>query len=101
MGEKGDMREETDHLIFDFVDFTGKTHIIDVRNKHTGEHIGEIRWFGRWRKYCFFPNDNTVYDAKCLTDITNILIELMKEHKEKKASRANDLKGKNNQKDGD
>ncbi|MHA1807005.1 MAG: hypothetical protein ACTSX2_05480 [Candidatus Thorarchaeota archaeon] len=101
MGEKGDMREETDHLIFDFVDFTGKTHIIDVRNRNTGYYIGGIRWFGRWRKYCFFPNPDTVYDSKCLKDISDFLNELMRGHREKKRATANALREKTHQKGGD
>lgn len=81
MGEKGDMYEETEHLDFDFVGYTGKTHIITVINKHSDDYIGEIKWFGRWRKYCFFPVEGTVYDAKCLHDISNFLVELMNDRK--------------------
>lgn len=31
--------------------------------------LGRIAFFGRWRKYCFYPNINTLYDHWCLTEI--------------------------------
>jgi hypothetical protein len=32
--------------------------------------LGEVRWFSSWRRYCFFPNPGTVFDAACLGEIT-------------------------------
>lgn len=48
---------------------SGKTTIYAVRSKGTGGTLGEVRWFGRWRKYAFFPVDGTVFDQACLRDI--------------------------------
>jgi hypothetical protein len=31
--------------------------------------IGQIRFYGAWRKYCFFPAPHTVFDSACLNEI--------------------------------
>ena len=40
--------------------------------------LGEIKWFGAWRQYCFFPEGDTIFDRKCLTYINNFLEEVNK-----------------------
>lgn len=34
--------------------------------------LGEIRWFGRWRKYVFYPEPNMLFDQSCLETIGRI-----------------------------
>ena len=38
--------------------------------------IGVIKWYGAWRKFCFFPNSDTVWDSNCLTSITYLTMKL-------------------------
>ena len=52
-----------------------KTPIYHIISKNSEDEIGIIKWFGAWRKYCFFPNGNTVWDNKCLQYIINFLNE--------------------------
>jgi hypothetical protein len=61
-----------------------KTPIYYLCNK-TDERIslGEIKWNGRWRKYCYYPVEDTVFDAKCLQEIINFLEHLREERKQK------------------
>ena len=40
--------------------------------------LGEIKWFGAWRQYCFYPEGNTIFDRKCLTYINSFLEEVNK-----------------------
>lgn len=42
--------------------------------------LGEIGWFASWRKYCFFPGYNTIYETKCLQDIIDFINLLMLDH---------------------
>jgi hypothetical protein len=35
------------------------------------EVIGYIKWFGRWRKYGFFPKPDTIYEETCLREIAH------------------------------
>lgn len=52
---------------------SGKTSIFDVCDKRYGGSLGTIRWFGRWRQYAFFPEDDTIYSAGCLDDIADFI----------------------------
>jgi hypothetical protein len=31
--------------------------------------LGVVKWFAQWRKYCFFPYDNSLFDAGCLVEL--------------------------------
>lgn len=55
----------------DFVQMhdSGKTRVWDVVTEDGGAVLGEVRWFGRWRKYSFFPKPDTIYEATCLRDV--------------------------------
>jgi len=33
--------------------------------------LGKVKWFGAWRRYCFFPAEQTVFEQDCLRDIAN------------------------------
>lgn len=63
---------------------TGKTKIFEVQNKDSLQFIGKIKWYGPFRQYSFFPNDNTVYERQCLLDITKFIHHLMLQRKLKK-----------------
>lgn len=39
--------------------------------------LGEIKWFTRWRRYAFYPEADSIYDAACLQEITAFLDGLM------------------------
>lgn len=59
-----------------------KTDIYLVQTK--GDNpitIGCIKWYGSFRKYSFFPYENTVFENQCLKDIANFLEHLMKERR--------------------
>ena len=55
---------------------TGKTHIFDVLTSDGGTNLGKIKWFGPWRKYAFFPEQNTLFETDCLSDISKFLDDL-------------------------
>lgn len=61
-----------------------KTKIWKVVNREYGSHVGTIKWYSPWRKYCFFPVTNTVFEEICLGDIAAFLEEKKKEYKEEK-----------------
>jgi hypothetical protein len=33
--------------------------------------LGEVKWYGRWRCYAYFPVNDTLYEKTCLRDIAN------------------------------
>jgi len=48
---------------------SGKTNVYTV---NSGElKLGTISFFGRWRKYCFYPNEGMLFDHLCLTEIAD------------------------------
>lgn len=71
--------KETKYLVFALVPTKGKTKSVDIINKHHEEVIGEIKWFGPWRQYCFFPYNNTLWNTTCITDVQEVIDELKKE----------------------
>ena len=46
-----------------------KTNTWEVVTRRGRAVIGEIFWYSPWRKYCFFPQPNTVYEWTCLREI--------------------------------
>ena len=58
-----------------------KTKRILITRKSQPVVLGEIRWFGQWRRYAFYPQPGCLFDAVCLNDIQSKLVELMNERK--------------------
>ena len=44
--------------------------------------LGVIKWFGRWRKYSFFPEPGCVFEEKCLADISEFMTKRTKDHRD-------------------
>jgi ABC-type uncharacterized transport system ATPase subunit len=60
---------------------TGKTKIFNIINKKNSYTIGEIKWNGGWKEYCFYPAKKSFYEETCLRDIAGFLEELKKKKK--------------------
>ena len=71
--------KETKYLGFIDIEAKQKTKIISIVNIHHDEAIGEIRWFSRWRQYCFFPYDGTIWNTTCMEDVQTVINELKEE----------------------
>lgn len=70
----------SEYLIFDRTDVPRrKTPIITVISKGGGYALGYIKWFGRWRQFCFFPRHHTIFNRQCMQDIQDVIDELHKE----------------------
>ena len=46
-----------------------------------GVLLGRVQWWGRWRKYAFFPLGGTLYEPTCLRDIAAFIEAQMAERK--------------------
>jgi hypothetical protein len=64
---------------------TGKTLKFHVQNKEQSLVLGEIKWYGPFRQYSFFPEPNMVFEKTCLKDITDFIVNLMEERKKQKS----------------
>lgn len=64
-----------------FIEFRWKS-----RSETGGTILGEVRWFGRWTQYAFFPNQGMVFEKTCLRDIASFCEDVT--HAQRKASAA-------------
>lgn len=65
------------YMEFDKIGSTGKTDIYNVLSKSSGFILGQIKWYGAWRQYCFWPSPNSIFNIGCMDDIQTIINELM------------------------
>ena len=71
------MRKDTKYMVFQEIRDTGKTKLWEVRNKVSGDLLGQVRWYGPWRQYCFMPKSCTVFSGTCNTEISTFIEEQM------------------------
>jgi hypothetical protein len=57
------------------------TSIWIVMTKESDVTLGIIKWLPRWRKYAFFPANDTVYEPDCLRDLADFIKERMEERR--------------------
>lgn len=63
---------------------SGKTRVWNVESSHSHVDIGEIKWYGPWRQYCFFPDEYTIYERQCLRDIATFCEEATSKQRRRK-----------------
>ena len=51
-----------------------KTKSWNVQNVHNDAMLGEIKWYGPWRNFVFYPCPDTLYDERCLTIIKDFMV---------------------------
>ena len=73
------------HIVFRVLICDGRKTIIWQVIAKDGADLGSVRWFGRWRKYCFFPAADCVFEETCLREIAQFIEDRTAEHKGKKA----------------
>ena len=49
-----------------------KTPIIHIENLQNIP-LGQVKWYGAWRKFCFYAYDNSIWDSQCLQDIIKLM----------------------------
>ena len=59
-----------------------KTLLTKVYSRRNGALLAEIKWYGPWRQYCFFPNPHTIWNPACLKEVNDVIETLMKRHRE-------------------
>ena len=70
---------KTKYIHFEEDDPNPKTSVWAVKLAKNG-YIGEIRWYPRWRQYCWLIDD-LAFSASCLDDLSNFIKGLMAERK--------------------
>ena len=73
------------YLIFRPMEDKPKTKVFAVVSKNdVNQRLGVVKWYGSWRQYCFFPDEETVWNIDCLNDIIYFTKSLTDEHRRKK-----------------
>lgn len=65
---------------------SGKTNVWEVLSSNKSG-LGEIRWYGKWRKYAFFPLALTIFEQDCLRRIADFCEAESKKLRKQWASR--------------
>ena len=60
-----------------------KTPIYVIYDKNS-VCIGKIKWYGAWRKFCFFPEGNTIWGSICLEEVIALVCQYNKERLDNK-----------------
>jgi|APCry1669189883_1035261.scaffolds.fasta_scaffold299619_1 hypothetical protein len=68
-------------FVYGGIPLGNKTAIWRVWTKDEHAIIGQVRWFAPWRKYCFFPSLDTVFEEVCLRDIASFVEARTREHR--------------------
>lgn len=73
--KQGDSWTEGTHIAFRLLRLSesGKTKIFQVVAKDGNVPLGRVSFFGRWRKYIFEPNNETLYEQTCLREIAEFI----------------------------
>lgn len=58
-----------------------RTEVWLVCAKEGGGILGEVKWIGRWRRYGFYPTNDSVYEQDCLRDIAGFVEQRTTAHK--------------------
>ena len=60
---------------------SGKTATWTILTIDGAMVLGEVRWYGPWRKYTFYPRSETVFEQDCLRDIAAFIEAHTREHR--------------------
>lgn len=53
-----------------------------LEKSNIASQLGVVLWFARWRKYCFYPDPNMVYEETCMREISQFIEEETKARRE-------------------
>lgn len=69
------------YITFDIVGSTAQTDVINILSISSQFILGQIRWYGPWRQYCFMPSARSVFNRTCMGEIVDKINELMDERR--------------------
>lgn len=55
-----------------------KTVDFDIVSKSSGDVLGAIMYYNRWRQHIFISNKDVYWNEQCLNDVSEFLRELKK-----------------------
>ena len=73
----GQKEKISKYLEFSLIEQKPKTKIVGVWAKKNGGRLGLIKWYGPWRQYAFYPEDETLFNTGCLKEIQAHIKKMM------------------------
>jgi hypothetical protein len=70
------MKTKYKYIWFMLLNDTGKTTRWSIHNNRSNAYLGEIKWYGGWRQYCFFTTMDAIFNDGCLLDILDFIKQL-------------------------
>ena len=61
-----------------------KTWVYGVVSMNHGWKLGLVKWYAPWRQYCFFPENETIFNPTCMEQIIQFIKDLMTERRNSK-----------------
>ena len=79
------MKTEYEYILMSRLPQKGTTAVWQVENKSHGYRLGDIKWYGPFRQYAFFPaGGGLVFSIGCMADISEFIKALAKEYRDAK-----------------
>ena len=73
----------SEYMIFNRAPARGRvTDTWLIFNKRSKARLGRIAWHGAWRQYVFFPEPETIFNTGCMTEIQQLIADLMAERRQ-------------------
>lgn len=66
-----------------------KTKCFIILNKVTNDDLGQVKWNGAWRQYCFYPDPDTHWSRGCLKEVYDFIEKLTFKHLSQNVNKAN------------
>ncbi len=63
----------SDFVHFEVIEEKPKTKVWIVEASSSDTKLGIVKWHCAWRRYAFFPEEETLYEQACLRDIATFL----------------------------
>lgn len=70
------------NLEFSEVPTDRRTKIWSVVAARGGVVLGSVAWYNHWRRYCFFPAGDVLFDVECLKEIVGFITRQMEAKRE-------------------
>jgi len=70
-----------EYIKFEKIADKTKTSVYSCRNKKSNIELGIVKWYGPWRRYCYFSKNQAFYSSGCLEDIICFIDTLMEDRK--------------------
>lgn len=77
------MKTKYKYIYFVKFKYLPKTSAWECYNIKNGSLLGEVKWYGPWRQYSFFPIAHTIFNKSCLEDINHFIGQLTDQRKDK------------------